>query len=239
MYLRVIMAKTDKHNLLHSSKAVILVLLLAGVSVFVWYKSPPELFNPEWISEFLRQSGWLAPLIYMFLRVIAIVVTVVPNAPLDVAAGMLFGPFWGTIYSLLGSEAGAIVCFLIARQMGREAVSQLLHREIVFSNRLARRQLAYLVLFARLEPVFSFALVSYGAGLTGMTLRAFALSTLIGMTPGTIILNYYGKSFFSGSLLLQIFLGLMLVVLLLIVPVWIKRKNPWGLYDKLTGNDRP
>lgn len=233
------MTKTDKHNLRHSSKAVILVLLLAGVSVFVWYKSPPELFSPEWISEFLRQAGWLAPLIYMFLRVIAIVVTVVPNAPLDVAGGMLFGPFWGTVYSLLGSEAGAIVCFLIARQMGREAITQLLHREINFSNRLARRQLAYLVLFARLEPVFSFAMVSYGAGLTGMTLRAFALSTLIGMTPGTIILNYYGKSFFSGSLLLQIFLGLMLVVLLLVIPVWIKRKNPWGLYDKLTGTDRP
>lgn len=233
------MAQTDKHSLFHGSKAVILLLLLAGVSVFVWYKSPPELFSPEWISEFLRQAGWLAPPIYMFLRVIAIVVTVVPNAPLDVAGGMLFGPFWGTVYSLLGSEAGAIVCFLVSRQMGREAITQLLHREIAFSNRLARRQLAYLVLFARLEPVFSFALVSYGAGLTGMTLRAFALSTLIGMTPGTIILNYYGKSFFSGSLLLQIFLGLMLVILLLVVPIWIKQKNPWGVYDKLTGNDRP
>ena len=231
------MAPTDKYTLLHSGKAVILVLLLAGVGVMVWYNAPPELFSPDWITEFLQQAGWLAPLVYMFLRVIAVVVAVVPNAPLDIAGGLLFGPFWGTVYALLGSEAGAIACFLIARQMGREAITRLLHRDITFSNRIARRQLAYIVLIARLEPVFSFALVSYGAGLTMMTLRSFALSTLIGMTPGTIILNYYGKSFFSGSLLLQISLGIALIVLLFVIPVWIKRKNPWGWYDKMTGRD--
>jgi len=233
------MGLTDKGTLLHGIKAILLVLLLVAVSVFAWNKTPPELFNPAWIKSFLQQAGWLAPLVYMFLRVIAIVMTVVPNAPLDIAGGMLFGPFWGTVYALLGSEAGAIACFLLARHMGREAITRLLHRDITFSNRIARRQLAYVVLFARLEPVFSFALVSYGSGLTRMTLGSFALSTLIGMTPGTIILNYYGRSFFSGSLLLQISLGLALVVLLFVIPVWIKRKNPWGWYDKINGADNP
>lgn len=229
------MRATDTISPLHVGKAVLLLLLLVVAGAIVWYKMPPELFSPDWIERFLQQAGWLAPLVYMFLRVIAIMVTVVPNAPLDIAGGMLFGPFWGTVYALLGSEAGAIACFLLARHLGREAITRLLHRDITFSNRIARRQLAVIVLIARLEPVFSFALVSYGAGLTRMTLGSFALSTLLGMTPGTIILNYYGKSFFSGSLLLQIALGLALVVLLFVIPVWIKRKNPWGWYDRLTG----
>ncbi len=233
------MNSTYKVPLRSAIKAIVLVLLLVAASLDVWYEMPPELFNPDWIESFLKEAGWLAPLVYMFLRVIAVVVTVVPNAPLDVAGGMLFGPFWGTVYSLLGSEGGAIACFLLARHLGREAITRLLHRDITFSNRIARRQLAYIVLIARLEPVFSFALVSYGAGLTRMTLGSFALSTLIGMIPGTIILNYYGRSFFSGSLLLQISLGLLLVVLLFVIPVWIKRKNPWGWYDKIAGSDIP
>jgi len=233
------MGSSLKISLLTAIKAIILILLLMAVSLYVWRKMPPELFDPSWIEGFLKEAGWLAPLVYIFLRIIAIVVTVVPNAPLDIAGGMMFGPLWGTIYSLLGSEAGAIACFLLARRLGREAITQLLHRDITFSNRIARRQLAYIVLIARLEPVFSFALVSYGAGLTRMTLGAFALSTLIGMTPGTIILNYYGRSFFSGSLLLQISFGLLVVVLLFVIPVWIKRKNPWGWYDKIAGNDIP
>lgn len=225
-------------NLYLGARAAFLVLLLATLGLLVWHEAPPELFDPGWIEGFLKNAGWLAPLVYMFLRVVAIVVTVVPNAPLDIAGGMLFGPFWGTIYSLLGSEAGAIACFLLARNLGREAITRFLHRDITFSDRIARRQLAYIVLFARLEPVFSFALVSYGAGLTGISLRAFAISTLIGMTPGTIILNYYGKSFFTGGILLQISLGLVLVVLLLVIPVWIRRKNPWGWYDKMTGGKK-
>lgn len=224
-----------KNSFSEAFKAALLVVLIVALGVIVWYQAPQELFDPQWINDFLAGAGWLAPLIYMFLRVIAIIVSVVPNAPLDIAGGMLFGPFWGTIYALLGSEAGAVACFLLARQLGREAITRLLHRDIDFSNRIARRQLAYIVLFARLEPVFSFALVSYGAGLTRMSLRSFALCTLIGMTPGTIILNYYGKSFFTGGILLQISLGLSLVVLLFVIPVWIKRKNPWGWYDKMTG----
>lgn len=226
---------TSAANKLPWIKATIFVLLLLALGLFVWWAVPPELFDPDWIENFLQGAGWWAPLAFIFLRVVAIIVTVVPNAPLDIAGGALFGPFWGTVYSLLGSEAGAIACFFLARSFGREAITRLLHREITFSDRIADRHLVYVVLFARLEPIFSFALVSYGAGLTRMSLRTFALSTLVGMTPGTIILNYYGKSFFSGNLFLQIFLGLAFVILILVIPVWIKRKNPWGWYDKMTG----
>ena len=223
------------HNILPWIKATIFVLLLLALGLFVWWAVPPELFDPGWIETFLQGAGWWAPIAFILLRVAAIVVSVVPNAPLDIAGGALFGPFWGTVYSLLGSEAGAVVCFLLARSLGREAITRLLHREITFSDQIADRHLVFVVLFARLEPIFSFALVSYGAGLTRMSLRAFALSTLVGMTPGTIILNYYGKRFFSGNIFLQIGLGLAFVILILVIPVWIKRKNPWGWYDKMTG----
>ena len=229
------MGNSLNNNILPWIKATIFVLLLLALGLFVWWAVPPELFDPGWIETFLQGAGWWAPIAFILLRVAAIVVTVVPNAPLDIAGGALFGPFWGTVYSLLGSEAGAIVCFLLARSLGREAITRLLHREITFSDHIADRHLVFVVLFARLEPIFSFALVSYGAGLTRMSLRAFALSTLVGMTPGTIILNYYGKSFFSGSIPMQIFLGLSFVILILVIPVWIKRKNPWGWYDKMTG----
>jgi hypothetical protein len=47
------------------------------------------------------------------------------------------------------------------------------------------------------------------------------------MTPGTVLLNYYGKTFFTGvTLWQQIFLGLAMVAVLLVIPVWIRRKGP-------------
>jgi uncharacterized membrane protein YdjX (TVP38/TMEM64 family) len=67
-----------------------------------------------------------------------------------------------------------------------------------------------------------------------MSLGSFALGTLVGMTPGTILLNYYGKTIFTGvTLWQQIFLGLALVVVLLVIPVWIRRKSPAWQRDKI------
>ena len=220
-------------------KAALLTVLLVVLCVLVWRDLPPEWLDSRWLEAKIKGMGILAPMAYVLLRTIAIVLTVVPNAPLDVAGGVLFGPFLGTVYSLVGSEAGAIACYLLAHALGREAITRLLHREIAFSGNYPQRQLAYIVLFARLEPVFSFALVSYGAGLTGMSLRAFALATLIGMTPGTVLLNYFGKSFLTGvSLMQQMILGLALVALLLAIPVWIRRNRPeW--WDNGTKKDEP
>ena len=224
------MRSADANSLIYVVKAVIVIALLVLVGVIFWYEAPPVLVDPGWIEDFLKMAGWMAPFIYIFLRVTAIVVAVIPNAPLDIAGGLLFGPFLGTIYSLLGSEAGAIVCFLLARYLSKRTITRLFRWDITFRNQAGMRQLGYIVFFARLVPVFSFALVSYGIGLTGMPLRSFAIYTLIGMIPGTAILNYYGKSFFSGGILLQISLGFVLVVLLFVIPAWIRRKNPWGLY---------
>ena len=106
------MGATDRENLYHAIKAAVLLLLLVTLGILVLRETPPELFDPEWIEEYLAEGGRLAPLVYVLIRVVAIVVSVVPNAPLDIVGGMLFGPFWGAVYSLLGSEAGAIACFL-------------------------------------------------------------------------------------------------------------------------------
>jgi uncharacterized membrane protein YdjX (TVP38/TMEM64 family) len=232
------MPKTGK-DMVQLIKVALIVVLLIVLCVLVWRELPPKWLDPRWLEIWIKGMGILAPLAYIFLRTVAIVLTVVPNAPLDVAGGVLFGPFLGTVYSLIGSEAGAIACFILAHALGREAITRLLHRDIAFSGHYPQRQLAYIVLFARLEPVFSFALVSYGAGLTGMSLRAFALSTLVGMTPGTVLLNFYGKSFFTGvPLLQQIILGCAMVALLLAIPVWIKRNRP-AWWDDGTKEDDP
>jgi len=220
----------NKKERMYWVRAALLLVLLVVLCVLVWRELPPEWLDSRWLEAWITGMGALAPLAYILLRAVAIVLTVVPNAPLDVAGGVLFGPFWGTVYSLLGSEVGAVACFLLARSLGRDAITRLLHRDVAFGDGYPQRQMAYVVLFARFEPVFSFALVSYGAGLTGISLGAFALSTLVGMTPGTVLLNYYGKTFFTGvALWEQILLGLALVAVLLIIPVWIRRKNPgWG-----------
>ena len=114
---------------------------------------------------------------------------------------------------------------------------RLLKKEVAFCDACAERQLVYVAFFARLLPMISFGLVSYGAGLTRIPTRAFALSTLLGMIPLTLIVTYLGGNIvsFNGTSLV---FGAILVASFFLVPIWIKRKNPWGLYERLEGTPR-
>jgi uncharacterized membrane protein YdjX (TVP38/TMEM64 family) len=116
---------------------------------------------------------------------------------LDLAAGAAFGPFYGALYAVIGAEIGAIVCFLIARSLGREALFRVLKTESTFCQTCTDHQLMGVVFLARLIPVFSFDVVSYGAGLSNISLKSYALATLAGMAPPTFAFTYLGRSVVS------------------------------------------
>jgi hypothetical protein len=75
--------------------------------------------------------------------------------------------------------------------------------------------------------IFSFDMVSYGAGLTKMSLKAFAFATFVGMVPPTFGLTYLG----SAVVTVQwpfILAGGLLVVVFLFLPKWImKNRTSW------------
>jgi len=137
--------------------------------------------------------------------------------PLDLAAGAVFGPFYGALYALIGAEIGTIGCFLLARALGRDALSKLLKVDAVFCQMCTDHQLMGLMFLARFIPVFSFDIVSYGAGLTNISLKAFALATLVGMAPPTFALTYFGSSIVSAQWLLFV-AGIVMVGFFLAMP---------------------
>ena len=69
---------------------------------------------------------------------------------------------------------GAALCFFIARYFGRPAVVKLASESaLAVSDRFFERYGKHAVLIARLVPIISFDVISYGAGLTGMRFLGF------------------------------------------------------------------
>lgn len=223
--------KGSSRDHLYWLKLLILALFIGAMSVIAWLNGVEAWFDLHRITVVIQGLGLLAPIIYILFRVTGVIL-MLPSLPLDAAAGAVFGPFLGAVYSIIGTEAGAIISFLIARRLGREAVTRWLRRDIVFCDLCAERQLVYVIFLARLLPMVSFDLVSYGAGLTHLSIRGFALATLLGMIPLTFVVSYSGRSFFSAPGF-SLLLGALVVVLFFSVPIWIKRRNPWGLYDRM------
>ncbi len=222
---------------IHLLKLTAIAVLLLGA---VWLLQQPvidTLLSPERILAWLTTAGSFAPALFILLMALAVVISPIPSLPLDLASGVAFGVLLGTVYSVTGAEIGAILSFLIGRTLGREALTRLLRTDIRFCERCSDRHLAIFVFLARLLPIFSFDLISYGAGLTNMSLRTFAMATLLGMIPPTLALTYAGSQVVSGKWLL-IVLGLAMVALLLLIPKLVLR-YPTSRWVRLLRGEMP
>jgi uncharacterized membrane protein YdjX (TVP38/TMEM64 family) len=186
-------------------------------------------FNPDNIKKWLSDSGGLAPLLYIAIMMAAVVISPIPSLPLDIAAGAFFGPFLGTVYSVIGASAGAALSFLIARLLGRELVEKFLGGHINFCRQCSDKVLTKIVFFSRLMPFISFDVISYGAGLTKMSLKNFIAATFLGMIPLTFVYNYSGSILVFGKGL-TFALGVFLVLLFFLIPRWFEKK---GIMEKL------
>jgi uncharacterized membrane protein YdjX (TVP38/TMEM64 family) len=145
-----------------------------------------------------------------------------------VIAGAIFGPILGTLYALAGSIIGAVISFLIARFLGRNFIETLVGRQIVICCECSESLLTKIIFISRLLPLISFDVVSYGAGLTRISLRNFALATLLGYLPLTLIYHTFGSVIRVGSGVALTF-ALLIVASLFFVPYLVERFNFTGL----------
>lgn len=170
------------------------------------------------LYDWIVQLRILGPVLIIFLMTLAILISPIPSAPIALAAGAAYGHGWGTLYVVLGAEAGALAAFGLARLVGHEA----LHRW--FGDRLSvglfgsQNALMAMVFVSRTLPFVSFDVISYAAGLTVLSTWRFAIATIAGVAPISFLLAHFGAEMASGETN-RIFLSVLALGGLTLVPV--------------------
>ncbi|MGO9567968.1 MAG: TVP38/TMEM64 family protein [Desulfomonilaceae bacterium] len=119
-----------------------------------------------------------------------------PGSILTLGVGFLFGAPAGVLTVLTGANFGACAVFVVGRTIARDWIA----RKIADNPKLAALDVAVgkegfrMVLLLRLNPVVPFNVLNYALGLTKVSFRDYALATLIGMLPETLILVYLGSA---------------------------------------------
>ncbi|HEY4317306.1 MAG TPA: VTT domain-containing protein [Herbaspirillum sp.] len=132
------------------------------------------------------QAMPFTPLIVVAAFVIAGTL-MVPVTLLIAVSGVVFGPFYGAVYSLVGTMLCAAFGFVLGAWLGRETLRQLLgHRINRLSQRVARRGIMAMTVL-RLLPVAPFTVVNVMAGASQLQMRDYMVGTLLGMTPGIVL----------------------------------------------------
>lgn len=155
--------------------------------------------NGDALRRLVVALGWFGPFAIIGLMTLAIVMSPIPSAPIALAAGAAYGHTWGTLYVLIGAEAGALIAFLLARLLGYEFVRKRFGTRISLTGVGSQNALMGIVFATRLMPFLSFDLVSYAAGLTPLATWRFAVATLAGILPASFVLAHVGGEMVSAE----------------------------------------
>lgn len=171
--------------------AAIWVALVGGVVTYIQV-------NHLTIGETLRQliglmQTPLGPLLYVLIYALR-PLTFFSATLLTLAAGAIFGPIWGIIYTVIASNISATVAYGMGRILGKGIVDNAKSTGIVSSYAERMRTNSFETTLIMRFLFLPYDLVSYLAGFLHISYRDFMLATIIGSLPGTVSFVFAGAS---------------------------------------------
>ena len=148
----------------------------------------PLLFDPEKLRAVVQDFGLIAPLVYVIAHAVQVVLMAIPGYAMAVVGGILFGPFFGTVYTMIGVTVGSAIAFLIARSYGRPIVERMIREDALdrFDTFTEKAGLPGLFLFV-LVPVLPEDVISFVAGLSEFRLSVFVVIMFFGRLPAAAV----------------------------------------------------
>jgi len=176
-----------------------LVILLGGIAAV--YASGLHKYlsltaiadNRDALMEFVAGNSVLAAGSYVLVYVATVAFSLPGAALLTILGGFLFGWLFGGIFTVFAATLGAIAIFLAAKTALGDVLAK---RAGPWMEKLSggfRDDAFNYMLFLRLVPVFPFWLVNIAPAIAGVGLGTYALTTLIGIIPGTFAFSALGS----------------------------------------------
>lgn len=173
------------------------IIGMALIVLFCIYGYRLGIFSSlEALQNYMAGFGIWAPLIFVIIQAVQVVIPILPGA-IGCAAGVLvFGPIEGFAYNYIGICAGSIAAFLLSRRYGRDFVKRMV------SEKAYEKYAGWLEQKDRFDKMFAIAiflpvapddLLCYLAGLTRMKVRKFVWIILLGK-PAALLLYSMGMS---------------------------------------------
>ena len=139
------------------------------------------------VNGFIADMPVRAALVFLALYALSTAFSLPFGAIITISGGWLFGVWIGGSLTIIGATIGASTLFFATRYALREVmVARAGARLQQFEAGFNRHSISYLMAM-RLIPIFPFFLVNFLPALIGVKFRTYALTTLIGIAPGTFV----------------------------------------------------
>jgi uncharacterized membrane protein YdjX (TVP38/TMEM64 family) len=178
--------------------------------------------DKQFLKHTLREWGVLAPVIFMALQALQVIISPIPGEATGFLGGFLFGEWLGLFYSTIGLTVGSLVSFAIGRWLGAHYVRNLVSQETWDKmGFIVEAEGAILCFIIYLIPGLPKDIASYLFGISPMPLWVFAMVSTLGRIPGTWVLSAQGSHTATGQYLQVILVGV--VALAVALPLYYYR----------------
>ncbi|WP_432737281.1 TVP38/TMEM64 family protein [Maridesulfovibrio sp. FT414] len=185
----------DRKLIVHG---VMVLLIVGGVSYAV------EHFGEGHLSAFtgwIERSGHFAPLVFMLVNVICMVLGL-PQTMFTVVAGVLFGAVKGTGMCLVSMGTGSTIAFFLGRFVLRGVILRRFGSDPNFRRieMLSHRHPVKVLALSRLVPVVPFSVASYLLSVTRVRYLPYIIMSVLCLIPETVFLTAGGHILSAGVL---------------------------------------
>lgn len=191
--------------------------------------------SAEAIRSWVDSTGALAPLAFMGMQALQVIVFVIPGEVIQLAGGFAFGFWGGTLWSVLGILAGSLVNFYVGRILGRRFALAALGAErferVEAATAGGRVASGFFLLYV--VPGVPKDALTYAAGASRLSFGAFLLISTIGRLPGILGSSYMGSAVYEKEYAVAVVLALGAGLLLLLG--FLFRERLHGLAERLIG----
>lgn len=200
---------------------IIVIVILLLNHRYGWSEYLGDIENWGYLQEMVRENFLQAALLYSALTIVGCVVLALPGVTFAVFAGMLFGPWLGTLICLIATTIGAIVAYIVGKFFLKDTIKPLVMKnrwlkKVLFDD-VGRSDIVVLMI-TRLVPLFPYNLQNFAYGITDISLGAYSLYTFLFMIPGVALFTIGTAGILDSdnrALYIGIAVGLFILVMLL------------------------
>lgn len=198
---------------------IIVIFIAACIAMFPLGKLLSSEEGQEFLTEKLKQFGWFAPLIFVAVQVIQVVIAVIPGGPVPMIGGVLFGE-WGALFLCIsGFFLGTVIVYYLVQAIGKPIVNLFVTEQHSkrFSFLSNQKKLELIVFLIFLCPGLPKDALTYIVSFTTKIkpMRLFFITT-IARTPATVLTIFLGGSLRDGNYTLSIVFALAMAIVAVI-----------------------
>jgi len=194
----------------------LIIVILVLLAIAIW--SIPFFSNIGEIKHTLENSGIFAPIIYIGMQVLQVIVAPIPGQIMGFLGGYFFGVWLGTLYSMIGTVIGTLIVASLARKLGKPFVIKFAGKKNYKKfNRFLRKRGEIFLFLIYLLPFFPDDAISTIAGLSKIKIKTITTLAVVGRLPGVFGLSLIGAGVAQADVSSAVVLLSILITISLII----------------------